>query len=179
MASDNNKGDGQNEPPLPDRSAISISPTIPVASPAPTSAKVVRLPTAPVAPTVSPPPPVIETIRVIDLRRLRQALNRQRSQWLRRGQDEKDLPPARRDVLALLESRHKLARYQWPNVVVVRVHQTTPIQTNISVVGDTIYLGHHLSEDWTPGIEDDRFYRAVHSSILMFETMNAPAMPSR
>jgi hypothetical protein len=174
MASDKTKGDGPNEPAGSLRSQISITTTVPVAAPASADAKVVRLPAPTIARKPSTPPPVIETVRIIDLRRLRQMLNRKLAQLVRLGKDEQALPAARRDVLALLETRHKMARYRWPNVVVVRVNQVSPIQTNISVVGDTIYLGHHLSEDWTPGAEDERFYRAVHSSVLMFEEMNAP-----
>ena len=174
MASDKTKGDGPDEPSGSLRSQISITTTIPVAAPAQAEAKVVRLPVPTIARKSSTPPPVIETVRVIDLKRLRQMLNRKLAQLVRMGKDAQALPGARRDVLALLETRHKMARYRWPNVVVVRVNQVSPIQTNISVVGDTIYLGHHLSEDWTPGSEDERFYRAVHSSVLMFEEMNTP-----
>jgi hypothetical protein len=173
MASDKTKGNGPDEPSGSLRSQISITTTIPVAAPAPAEAKVVRLPVPTIARKSSTPPPVIETVRVIDLKRLRQMLNRKLAQLVRMGKDAQALPGARRDVLALLETRHKMARYRWPNVVVVRVNQVSPIQTNISVVGDTIYLGHHLSEDWTPGAEDERFYRAIHSSVLMFEEMNS------
>lgn len=130
--------------------------------------RVVRLPDRELARQSSASPPVVQTIRVFDLAEVRVALNRQRSALLRRGLSEADMPEERRQVRDMLEARYQAGHRNWPNLVVVRTQQDSPIRTNIAIVGDSIYLGHHLASNWEKGSEDSAVFRAIRDALVMF-----------
>lgn len=138
----------------------------------PRNPRVVRLPDLELARRSSAPPPVIQTIRVFDLADLRVSLNRQRNAMLRRGLAETDMAPERRAVRDILEARYQNGHRSWPNLVVVHTQADSPIRTNIAIVGDSIYLGHHLAANWEKGSEDGAVFRAIRDALVMFEEMN-------
>lgn len=118
-------------------------------------------------------PPLIETLRVVDLRQLRLALGRQKATALRRGLPEDGIPAARLAVLDLLDRRYKTKQSRWPMVVIVKSDRSGPIWTNIAVTGETIYLGDHISACWDVGREDAEFYVKLHDALHMFDEMPA------
>jgi hypothetical protein len=145
----------------------------------PQNLRVVRLPDLELARQSSEPPPVVQTIRVFDLADLRVALNRQRSALLRRGLSEADMPEERRQLREMLEARYQAGHRNWPNLLVVRTQQDSPIRTNIAIVGDSIYLGHHLAANWEKGSEDSAVFRAIRDAMVVFTQTGAAKSPSR
>lgn len=63
-------------------------------------------------------PPVFETVRIVELARLRAALRRQAAALARRGRPIEDMPEARRGLMATLDSLHAQPHWNWPEVVV-------------------------------------------------------------
>lgn len=141
-----------------------------IGGPAEASARVIRLERPAPEPSRAAPP-LIETLRVVDLRQLRLALSRQKAAALRRGQPDNAITTARLAVLDLLDRRYKTKQARWPMVVIVKSDRSGPIRTNIAVTGETIYLGDHLSASWDAGREDAEFYVKLHDALLMFDEM--------
>lgn len=139
--------------------------------------RVVRLPDLELARKSSEPPPVVQTIRIFDLVDMRMALNRQRSALLRRGLSESDMAEERRQVRDMLEARYQAGHRIWPNLVVVRTPQNSPIRTNIAIIGDSIFLGHHLAANWEKGSEDGAVFRAIRDALVLFEEMSTAKKP--
>jgi hypothetical protein len=111
-------------------------------------------------------PRVYETIRIIDLARFRQSLRRHRSLLEKKGGDYTATFPARARLLALLETHYLGSSTIWPDVVVIRRPESGVIETNYAILGEAIFLGAHLSADWTEGRETDRFYETLAAALL-------------
>lgn len=111
-------------------------------------------------------PRLYETLRVVDLARFRQSLRRHKAVLAKKGSDYADAAPARARLLELLESQYRGPTTRWPDVVVIRRPATGVIETNFAILGETIYLGAHLSADWSEGRESDRFYDTLGEALL-------------
>lgn len=112
------------------------------------------------------PQRLFETLRVIDLARFRQSLRRHKTIIEKKGGDYALAAPPRAALLVLLDARYQGSATRWPDVVVIRRPETGVIETNFAILGDTIYLGAHLSPDWAEGRESDRFYTTLHEALL-------------
>lgn len=112
-------------------------------------------------------PRVFETVRIIDLARFRQSLRRQRSAMEAKGGDFAVASAVRSRLLVLLDELYTGAATRWPDVVVVRRPDTGVIETNYALIGDTIFLGAHLSDDWSEGKESDRFYATLFDALTV------------
>lgn len=128
---------------------------------------IVRFP--PDRPTSSMAQDVFETVRIIHLARLRMSLKRKKVPLPANVDIEaENLRRARHDLLELLDSFHNTPKNQWPEVVIIRRPNRGGIQTNHAVLADMIYLGAHLSEDWTEGKEGVRFFVSLREALLDF-----------
>lgn len=146
-------------------------------------AKIVRLhlPDGNLAPAAKTPA-VFETIRIVDLARLRAALRRQTASLARKGGEGATLPVERAALLALLEDIHADPHREWPDVVVIERPQTGALRTNFSVVGPSIFLAAHLSRDWAEGREDPGFYLTLRQAVgewLKVSQSRFETLPSR
>lgn len=121
------------------------------------------------SPATSTPRDVFETVRVIHLARLRMSLKRKKVPFPANEDIEaENLRRARSELLELLDSFHNTPKNQWPEVIVVRRPNRDGIQTNHAVLAGMIYLGGHLSEDWTEGKESIRFFVSLREALLDF-----------
>jgi hypothetical protein len=116
---------------------------------------------------------VFETVRVIELSRLRLSLKRKRAAHEKNKQVDAPFDPEKNALLALLDTAHKEPNNSWPEVVVVRRQRYADIQTNHAVLAGMIYLGAHLSEDWTEGQEGPRFFVSLREALLDYRRMRA------
>lgn len=134
---------------------------------APVHSNIVQFP--PVLPATAPTRDVFETVRVVDLSRLRLSLKRKRVTLVKNNVPPAPLDTEKLELLALLETFHKDPNNIWPEVVVIRRAQRGDIQTNHAVLAGMIYLGAHLSEDWTEGQEGPRFFVSLREALLDFK----------
>ena len=111
-------------------------------------------------------PRLYETLRIVDLARFRQSLRRHKTVLEKKGGDFADAAPARARLLAQLELHYHGPATRWPDVVVIRRPATGVIETNFAILGETIYLGAHLSADRSEGRESDRFYDTLGEALL-------------
>ena len=155
----------------------------PARAPREAPAKIVRLhlPEGNLAPA-SRAPAVFETIRIVDLARLRAALRRQAASLARKGGENAGLPVERTALLTVLEDIHADPQREWPDVVVIQRPQSGALRTNFSVVGPSIFLAAHLSRDWTEGREDPEFYLTLRQAVgewLKVSQSRFETLPSR
>jgi hypothetical protein len=83
-------------------------------------------------------PRLFETLRIIDLARLRQSLRRYKSLIEKKGGDYADATPSRARLLTQLEARYQGSMTRWPDVVVIRRPATGVIETNFAILGEAI-----------------------------------------
>ena len=127
-----------------------------------------------VAPVVAKPERVVqvfETIRIVDLQRLRLSMRRQNAILIKRGGDPQLAYPERLGLLAVLDQLHAETVLRWPDVVVVRRPETGLIATNVAIMGGVIYLGAHLSDNWNEGRESVRFFTTLTDALLEHRQM--------
>lgn len=134
-------------------------------------ARVVRIDPIVVKPERAPQ--VFETVRVIDLLRLRMAMRRQNAAAIKRGIDPAVTFSERLALLQELDRLHAAGIKNWPDVVVVRRPETGPISTNFALIGEVIYLGSHLSPTWAEGQESPRFFVTLLEALSEYMRVGA------
>lgn len=116
------------------------------------------------------PAPVYNTIRVIDLDRLKSTYKRRR----KRETNGADTLISLDRVVAIIDALLTQPGGNLPTVVVVEQSVKGEIKTNYAITGDIIFLGDHLSTSWVEGAETDLVFETLSNALSNYMSQRLP-----